>query len=173
MTAYFGSALTDAQLQTQINDRNDRPYTFLQYLLVISTSSLDGEELEMLAFVSDCLDMGADVDKRDEWGETALFYAMFRPIAFVELICLAGANLEIRNNNGDTCRTKPSTSDHNKRHISVLATYAARDARCTAAIIALLNRRFREAKQLPRDVARIIGRMLWAPKSRRSEVWGE
>jgi hypothetical protein len=159
MTAYFGSALTDAQLQTQINDRNDRPYTFLQYLLVISTSSLDGEELEMLAFVSDCLNMGADVDKR--------------PIAFVELICLAGANLEIRNNNGDTCRTKPSTSDHNKRHISVLATYAARDARCTAAIVALLNRRVCEAKQMPRDVAHIIGRMLWAPKMRRSEVWGE
>ena len=168
---YYGRQLTDDELRDSINDRNGRPYTFLQYVVC---DQIARDVAISQALLAKCLAYGAHINIQDKWGCTALHYAADRSPATLTTLCLAGAKLHIRDRYGATPLDKtiwggcllPESA-------RLLATYAARDARCTAAIVALLNRRFREAKQLPRDVARIIGRMLWAPKSRRSEVWGE
>jgi len=168
---YYGRQLTDDELRDSINDRNGRPYTFLQYVCVCLKFARDGSPLQ--ALLAKCLAYNAHINMQDKWGNTALHYAVDCFPKTLETLCLAGAKLHIRDRNGATPLDKTVRRSDVTEHARLLATYAARDARCTAAIVALLNRRFREAKQLPRDVARIIGRMLWAPKSRRSEAWGE
>jgi len=168
---YYGRQLTDDELRDSINHTNGRPYTFLQYVLVCSRFVKDAGHMQ--ALLAKCMAYNAHINIQDMWGCTALHYAVACPPATLETLCLAGAKLHIRDRNGATPLDKTVGRSDAREHARLLTAYAARDARCTAAIVALLNRRVREAKQLPRDVAHIIGRMLWAPKSRRSEVWGE
>jgi hypothetical protein len=146
--------------------RKDR----LLYALIVNHTGMT--MVHQLRLLDICLASNPNLDARLPFGQTPLHVAISRRgegLSLIHGLCLAGAKLRIYDDNARSPQRLAFIMD-NYVCQSVLALYAARDAQCTAAIIALLNRRFCKATRMPLDVMRIICRILWAPQMRRREM---
>jgi hypothetical protein len=197
---YFDRPWTsDFDLRKHINEIQPRggllQLSFLQYVIFAGLAP----QVKRTSLINTCLTFHPNVNYINTNGYTALAYCTLINAEATYLLCMAGADVELGRCK-DTVPLAYAHLRGNCQAANVLIRFGAkcqayarlpctwrvdrqviqdycivicthRDPQCALAIIALLNVRFRKAKQLPHDVALIICRMLWAPKMRRSKKW--